>query len=143
MAAKEAALKDVSKSELAEAYSKLKARTKNAQTTAKKEGEALIQDAITVGAGGGLGYLMGDRAGGIDQSLTGEAREDALADAQQVGGIDLDLLVGGAAAAIGLMKLGGKMSDTVRAVGIGGLTEYAGRVAYDKAETAAIEGGGE
>ena len=33
--AKVAALKDVSKQELAESYSKLKARTKNAQTQAK------------------------------------------------------------------------------------------------------------
>jgi len=130
--AKEAALKDVSKQELAEAYSKLKARTKTAQVQAKKEGEAIIRDALTVAAGGGLGYLMGQREARVDPTLTGEAREEALATEQQVGGIDLDLLIGGACAAVGLMKLGGKMSDTVRAVGIGGLAEYAGRLGYEK-----------
>ena len=142
--AKDAALKDVSKQELAEAYSKLKSRTKNAQMAAKKEGEMLIEDALTIAAGGGLGYLMGQRHAEAAESadkegLTGDARAEAIAEGGQVGGIDLDLLVGGAAAAAGLLKLGGKMSNTVRKVGIGGLTAYAARVGYDKGEESVTE----
>ena len=137
--AKDAALKDVSKQELAEAYSKLKSRTKTAQQTAKAEGEALVEDALTVAAGGGLGYLMGQRhADAAVQAIKdghadgSEEFEEAVAEGGQVGGIDLDLLVGGAAAAAGLLKLGGKMSNTVRKIGIGGLTAYAARIGRDK-----------
>lgn len=132
---KDAALKDTSKKELAEAYSKLKGRTKNAQVQAKREGEALVEDALTVAAGGGLGYLMGQRhaqAVRDNPNLSGEELETAVAEAGQIGGIDLDLLVGGAAAAAGVLKLGGKMSNTVRKVGIGGLTAYAARIGRDK-----------
>ncbi len=137
MAGKDAALKDVSKTELAESYSKLKARTKNAQLTAKKEGEMLIEDALTVAAGGGLGYMMGQRHAegeetALKEGLSGEELETAIAEAGQVGGIDLDLLVGGGAAAAGLLKLGGKMSNTVRKIGIGGLTAYAARIGREK-----------
>ena len=125
--AKEAALKDVSKQELAEAYSKLKARTRNAQVVAKKEGEALISDALTVGTGWGVGYVMGQRVADVDPT-----DEDAMAEAQQMAGIDIDLLIGGSAAVIGLMKLGGKQSDAVRAIGIGALAEWAGRLGYEQ-----------
>ena len=94
--AKDAALKDVSKQELAESYSKLKARTKNAQIQAKREGEALVEDVLTVAAAGGLGMVMGQRlAEGEKAGKTGEA----LAAEAQMGGIDIDLLVGGAATA--------------------------------------------
>ena len=59
--AKGTELKDVPKAELAEAYSKLKSRTKGAQEASKKEGEALVRDAITVASGGALGIGIGDR----------------------------------------------------------------------------------
>lgn len=116
-------LSELSKKELAEAVAKLKGRQQRAARAAREEGEALVRDAITVATAGGLGYYMGmqekDRPG--DET------------AVQVAGIDIDLLVGGAAAAAGLMKLGGKMSDTLRAVGIGGLSSYASRLGHDKA----------
>lgn len=137
MAKKDAALSDVSKQELAEAYSKLKSRTKSAQLQAKKETEALIEDALTVAAGGGLGYLMGQRHAeaedaAIKEGLSGDELAEATAEGGQIAGIDMDLLVGGAATAVGLMKLGGKMSNTVRKIGIGGLTAYAARVGREK-----------
>lgn len=116
------ALKDVSKTELAEAYSKLKSRTTRANQIAKQEGEALVRDALTVGSAAGLGLLMGYMA-------KGETDPTKIKEAQQVAGFDIDLVVGGAAAAIGLMKYGGKMSDTMRAVGVGGLCSWASRAA--------------
>lgn len=122
------ALKDISKTELAEAYSKLKSRTSRANDIAKREGEALIGDAITIGSAAGLGAYMGYAGRG----KTGEE----LKDAQQLVGFDVDLLVGGAATAIGLMKWGGKMSDTMRKVGVGGLCSWASRAA----EAAMYEG---
>lgn len=129
--AKEAALKDVSKQELAESYAKLKARTRNAQLQAKREGEALVEDVLTVAAAGGLGMVMGQRlAEGEKAGKTGEA----LAAEAQMGGIDIDLLVGGAATAAGMFKLGGKMSNTVRKIGIGGLSAYAARVGYERGQ---------
>ena len=144
--AKEAALKDVSKQELAESYSKLKARTKNAQVQAKREGETLVEDVITIAAGGGLGYLMGQRHADAAEAAIKEGHtvgsekyNESVAEGGQVGGIDLDLLVGGAAAAAGMFKLGGKMSNTVRKVGIGGLTAYAARVGYEKGEDSVTE----
>ena len=144
--AKDAALKDVSKQELAESYSKLKARTKNAQTQAKREGEALVEDVLTIAAGGGLGYLMGQRrAEAAEKAIKDghafgtEKFEELVTEGGQVGGIDLDLLVGGAATAAGMFKLGGKMSNTVRKVGIGGLTAWAVRTGYEKGEDSVTE----
>jgi len=144
--AKDAALKDVSKQELAESYSKLKARTKNAQIQAKREGEALVEDVLTIAAAGGLGYLMGQRhADAAETALANGIAKDspeyfeAIAEGGQVAGIDLDLLVGGAAAAAGMMRLGGKMSNTVRKIGIGGLAAYASRVGYEKGEDSVTE----
>jgi len=139
-----AELKDVPKAELAEAYSKLKARTKNAQEASKKEGEALVRDAITVASGGALGYYMGMMEGEASTdkewgTADDTKKEEILAEYQQMAGIDIDLLVGGAAAVAGLMKLGGKMSDTVRAVGVGALTEWAGRTFYNSGLESATE----
>jgi len=119
-------LANVSKTELAEAYTKLKSRTQKAQDAAKKEGEALIEDALTIGAGAGLQYYMGM----LEAQADSDSEEDIKAK-QQVMGLDIDLVVGGAATVAGMMKLGGKMSDTVRAVGVGALTSYAGRMAYE------------
>ena len=146
--AKDAALKDVSKQELAEAYGKLKSRTKNAQMQAKREAELLIEDVITVASGGGVGYLMGQRrAEAADAwlkdnpggSLDSDEAREAIAEGGQVAGIDLDLMIGGVGAAAGMLKLGGKMSNTVRKIGIGALTAYASRVGYEKGEESVTE----
>ncbi len=120
--------KEVTKKELADAYAKLKSRTKGAQDASKKQGEELIRDAITVGSGGLLGYYMGQMAGEAEQdkdwtTADEEKQDEILGEYQQMAGLDIDLLVGGAAAVAGLTKMGGKMSDTIRAVGIGALTE--------------------
>jgi hypothetical protein len=129
MAAKDAKLSQISKTELAEAYSRLKGRISKQAANARSQNEKMISDAITVASGGGLGYYMGK----MEQEAGGAAAtEDALAEKQQLAGVDLDLLVGGVAAAVGLTGMGGKMSDAVRAVGVGALTEWAGRVGYDK-----------
>lgn len=141
---------DPSRKELADMYAKLKVRTKGAQEASKKQGEELIKDAITVGSGGLLGYYMGSMAGEAETdkdwaAADDEKQEEILAEYQQIAGLDIDLLVGGAAAAAGLLKMGGKMSDTVRAVGIGALTEWAGRTfyenGYDKAKETEEEEG--
>ena len=127
--AKEASLADISKKELAEQYASLKRRMDKSRKQARDEGEALIRDVITVGAGAGVGYLMGQKyaeAGGD------AASEEEIAESQQIAGIDMDLAIGGGLAAVGLMKLGGKMSDTVRSAGIGALTSWASRVAHEK-----------
>lgn len=145
MATKEdTSVKGSSRAELMDAYSKLKTRTKNAQVQAKREGEALIEDALTIAAGGGLGYLMGQKHAEAEKAaladgLSGEELEKKIAEGGQVGGIDLDLLVGGAAAAAGMLKLGGAMSNTVRKIGIGGLTAYAARLGKQKGEESVKE----
>jgi len=127
--AKEASLADISKKELAEQYASLKRRMDKSRKQARDEGETLIRDVITVGSGAGVGYLMGSKAASVGGAAAGE---EELAAAQQVAGVDLDLMIGGGLAAVGLMKLGGKMSDTVRAAGIGALTSWASRLAHEK-----------
>lgn len=126
--AKEASLADISKKELAEQYASLKRRMDKSRKQARDEGEAIIRDVITVGSGAGAGWLMGSRAA----SAGAGASEEEIADAQQIGGVDMDLAIGGGLAAVGLMKMGGKMSDTVRAAGIGVLTSWASRLAHEK-----------
>lgn len=127
--AKEASLADISKKELAEQYASLKRRMDKSRKDARSEGETLIRDVITVGSGAGVGYLMGSRAASVGGAA---ASEEELAEAQQIAGVDMDLVIGGGLAAVGLMKMGGKMSDTVRAAGIGALTSWASRLAHEK-----------
>ena len=126
--AKEASLADISKKELAEQYASLKRRMDKSRKQARDEGEALIRDVITVGSGAGVGFLMGKQAAGAGAG----ASEEEIAEAQQIAGVDMDLAIGGGLAAVGLMKMGGKMSDTVRAAGIGALTSWASRLAHEK-----------
>jgi hypothetical protein len=133
--AKEASLADISKKELAEQYASLKRRIDKGRKQGREEGEALIRDVITVGAGAGVGYLMGSREANVGAG----ASEEDIAKAQQIGGVDMDLVIGGGLAVVGLMKMGGKMSDTVRAAGIGALTSWASRLATEKGLAAAEE----
>ena len=126
--AKEASLADISKKELAEQYASLKRRVDKNRKTARDEGETMIRDVITVGTGFGTGYLMGSRAASVGAG----ASEEELAEAQQIAGVDMDLVIGGGLAAVGLMKMGGKMSDTVRAAGIGALTSWSSRLGMEK-----------
>jgi hypothetical protein len=118
---------DISKTELMEAYSRLKTKVKKSNDMAKREGEAMMRDFMTIGAGAGLAAYMAYMAKG----KSGQAAIDA----QQVGGLDLDMLIGGGALAAGMFKWAGKMSDSLRAIGVGGLTAWASRVAYHKVET--------
>jgi len=124
------ALKDMSKTDLAEQYHRLLMRTKKANQVAKQEGEALVRDMITLGSGALVQFWLAKstRDAGQDPFSMG----DATAEAQQFSGVDKDLAIGAVAAVAGLAKMGGKMSETVRAAGIGILTSYAGRLAYRK-----------
>jgi hypothetical protein len=122
-------LSTVSKQQLAEAYAKLKSRTDKMRNMAKDEGEALVRDVITIGSGFGVGYYMGMQYG--EATKEGET-EEKIKEAGQIAGIDFDLMVGGGLAALGLMKMAGKQSDTIRAAGIGALSAWAGRTGQEK-----------
>ena len=125
-------LSQVSKTELADAYGKLKAKGQKKAQVARAESEQMITDAITVASGGGLGYYMGMMEAEAGPGATAEQ----VADKQQIAGVDIDLLVGGAAAAVAITGMGGKMGPTVRAVGVGGLTAWASRVGAEKGREA-------
>lgn len=118
------ALKDVSKTELAEAYSKLKSRTEKASRLAKEEGEKMLHDVVTLGAAGGAAFGMGSLVKDMDPSSE-EAKE-----ASQFMGVDYDLLGGAALMGMGLFKVAGKSSDLLRSAGVGVLSQYLGRVAF-------------
>ncbi len=126
--AKEASLADISKKELAEQYASLKRRMDKTRKQARDEGEDLIRDVITVGTGFGTGWWMGKKYAEAGGDM---ASEDDLKKHQQIAGIDMDLAIGGGLAAVGLMKLGGKMSDTVRAAGVGALTAWSARAGHE------------
>ena len=135
----QAALKDISKTEIAEAYGKLKIRDKKRRQAAKAETEALIEDLVVVGSGIGMGWLMGMRVADADLNITaeqaaaGDTAESRIKEKTQVAGIDLDLLVSLGAAGVGLTKYGGGMSGFARSVGIGGLTSWGSRKFFFKA----------
>jgi len=135
MPAEKTKLSQISKTELAESYSKLKAKNQKKLATARAESEQMITDAITIASGGGLGYYMGMMEAEAGPGATAEQ----VAEKQQIAGIDIDLLVGGAAAAMGLTGMAGKMSPTVRAVGVGGLTAWASRVGTEKGRESKTE----
>lgn len=144
MATKDAALKDTSKQELADQYSKLKSRTKSAQLQVKKEGEMMIEDALTIASAGGISWLMGQRYAQAEDAAKkdgkgGEELEAAIAEGGQIAGIDLDLMVGGAATVAGMLKLGGRQSNTVRRIGIGALAAYTSRLMLDKGHDSVTE----
>jgi hypothetical protein len=123
MAQNKPALKDISKTELADAYSKLKARTEKASRVAREEGERLTHDVITLGSAFGSAYGIGALA--ADAASDEEAKE-----ATQVMGVDYDLLGGGVLLGAGLFKVAGKSSDMLRCAGVGVLSQYLGRMAY-------------
>ena len=112
---------DISKKELMEAYSKLKMRTKRANEIAKKEGEAMMNDLLTVASAGLMGYYIG---GEVKKA---RASGKYVKKAAQIGGIDVDLIVGGGTLAAGMMKWGGKFSPTLSSIGAGVLAGYASR----------------
>lgn len=124
----QAKLSEVSKKELADAYSKLKSSIKNKREKEKVKTEQLVSDVVTLASAGGLGYYMGM----LESEAGVGASEEEIAEKQQIAGIDLDLAVGGGLAIVGLMDLAGGMSGTVRAAGIGGLAEWAARVGREK-----------
>jgi len=123
-ALKKADLSSISKSELAEVVARYKARDKKSRAKAKQATEQLTADLVTVGSGAAMGYLMGYRV------ANAEAGEGKLEEATQLVGVDYDLAISGAVAALGLTGMAGGMSDFLRNVGIGGLTAYAGRRAF-------------
>ena len=125
MAIKKADLSSISKTELAEAVSRYKLRDKRARAKAKAATEQLTSDLVTVASAAGMGYFMGRQVVQADPS-----KENYLEEATQLMGIDYDLAISGAAAAIGLTGMAGGMSDFMRSVGIGGLSAYAGRRAF-------------
>ena len=119
---------DISKKELMDAYGKLKTRTKRANDVAKKEGEAMMNNLITVASAGGIGWYIGDATKKAIKGKVGlDAQIKAAKKATQVSGVDVDLLIGGGTLAAGMMKWGGKFSPTLSAIGTGVLSGYAYR----------------
>lgn len=125
---------DISKKELMDAYSKLKTRTKRTNEIARKEGEAMMNNLITVGATGLSGwYLGGEMKKSIKAAASISDPKKKLAKLKasgKVSGVDIDLIVGGGALAAGMMKWGGKFSPTMSAIGTGVLGGYAFRRGY-------------
>jgi len=122
-ALKKADLSSISKTELADVVARYKARDKKSREKAKRATEQFTSDLVVVGSGAAMGYLMGR------QVVEGTKKGD-LEKATQLVGVDYDLAIAGAAAAVGLTGMAGGMSDFLRNVGIGGLTAYAGRRAF-------------
>jgi len=117
-------LSNLPKKDLADQYVRLKGRIKKAQDESKQMMEQVTQDLITVGTGAALGAFAGNKI------RNGEVTsEDEAYELMEGSSLDIDLVVGAVCAGAGMMKMGGKMSDTIRAVGIGGLTSYASRAA--------------
>jgi len=109
----------LSRKELEEAYVRLKSKSKRANDVAKREGEGMMRNLVTVGSALGVGWYMGDAVKNKGTKTVEEA--------QQISGIDTDLLIGGGALAAGMMKWGGKFSETLSAIGTGVLSGYAYR----------------
>ena len=110
----------MSNKELEEAYVRLKSKSKRANEIAKREGEVMMQNLITVGSAFGMGWYLGD-------AEKNRAAGKTVEESQQIGGIDADLIVGGGALAAGMLKWGGKFSDTLSSIGTGVLSGYAAR----------------
>jgi hypothetical protein len=110
---------EASKAEILEAYTRLKTKIKKSNDLAKREGEAMMRDFITIGSGAGMGYYMA--------MLESKGQSTQILD-----GIDTDMVISAGALAAGMFKWGGNMSDTLRAVGVGGLTQWAARLAASK-----------
>jgi len=114
----------ISRKEAIDAYARLKTKAKRANEIAKSESEGMMRNLVTVGSGSLMGWYLGDLAKKNPSDVEGS---------QQVQGVDIDLIVGGGALAAGMMKWGGKFSETLSAIGTGVLTQYGGRMLYEKA----------
>ena len=114
-----AKLSDVSKKELAEAYGRLKSKTKRANEIAKAKTESMMNNLITVGSGGLMGYYIGTQGGEL-----------------KISDIDVDLIVGGVALGASMMDWGGKYNETLASIGSGVLAGWAGQYGRDMGKNA-------
>jgi hypothetical protein len=114
-----AKLSDVSKKELAEAYARLKQKTKRANEVAKAKTESMMNNLITVGSGFGMGWYIGS-----------QEKNNA---STKISDIDVDLIVGGVALAASMMDWGGKYNETLASVGSGVLASWGGRYGREMA----------
>jgi len=131
-------LKDISKQELAEAYAKLKLKDTKRRAEEKQTAQELISDLVTVGSGTGMGYLMGTLVARAEEPTAQEAADgitylDKVREQTQILGFDIDLVVSGVAAGLALSGYGGNFSNTLRAIGVGGLTGWAARNMFFRA----------
>jgi len=112
------AKQSITRKEAIDAYARLKAKAKRANEVAKRESESMMRNLVTVGSAAAMGAYLGD-----------VKKKNSSTEIQ---GIDIDLIVGGGALAAGMMKWGGKFSDTLSAIGTGVLAQYAGRSAQER-----------
>lgn len=139
-----ATLDQASKEDLRDELLRIKQREKKLKDENKAKGEKMIGTAVTIIAAGGLGMLLGGRVhdakaadGFADKSE--EDQEKAIADATSVASIPIDLLVGLGGIALGLSDAAGDFSSFLLAAGTGGVSSFATRELYHRAETKKAE----
>jgi len=110
-----ASLANVSKKEAVTLAARYKKQLANVKAKGAEIGENIMETALTIGAGAGMGYVAAKFPG-------------------QWLGVDKELWVGGGMLLLGLTGLGGKkMSDAAMAMGNGVLAAYAFNMVKSKA----------
>lgn len=140
-----AALQEATKDELKERILKIKERQKREKIQEKEKQANLMESLIALGTAGGLSFYQGGKekevrdANADFDTLPLEKKQELLAEAQGVAGIDLDLLVGGAGLVMAMTDMAGEYAGTFRAVGTGALSSWSARFFYNKAAHAVDE----
>lgn len=139
-----ATLEQASKDDLKDELLRIKQREKKLKDEAKERGQKIIGSALTIATAGVLGHVLGGRA--HDEmakadfaDASEEQKEQRIADAQSVASIPIDVLVGLGGIALGLSDAAGDFSSFFLAAGTGGVSSFATRAAYRRAETAKPE----
>lgn len=109
----------VSKGEAVKKAKSWRDRFMRVKSKIAESGQNILEFAVGIGAAAGVGYLLGK------------------IETKQLGGIDLELIIGGGLAIVGLFGLGGAtMSGAARAAGTTVLGAWAFNAARAKAEGA-------
>ena len=123
--------------ELSDKYSRMLTRSKKAQVAAKAEGERLMCDVMTLGASGLAGLGMGKLyQTGIDAATSAgleagtEDYDEKVKESTGIMGFDYDLVGGVVLTGLGMANMADKMSPTLRCLGVGTLSQFAGRKAF-------------
>lgn len=132
-----AQIEGAGKDDLIAELTKLKEKEKRVKASNAAKANKTVSAVVTVAAGAAGGYWMGSKRKEAEATegfanKTEKEQQDLIAGAQQLVGVDADMLVGIAALGLGLTDVASDYSDMLLSAGAGFLASAASRMVEKK-----------